>query len=429
MSNKGAPSLLPASSVATMVFSLWLVATAVAAFLHQSAVSPLKADLAELRSVRYGLFNVDQWKGPIAGAIAREIRGLRLDTTREDLNSTIERAMVTALADSMKDLSRQVQETMPPSVWRMSGMDAVFKRAHALVAESKALRLAATALAAQLTSVIDSEANRRRLETYILERLDRALEQTFAKVDTGPIKVLLQRYDSDSVNLAVDVLSDRLVRLERYGGWLLLALWVGVAGLLVCLFLGWNANVMPTVIAAAGALIMLLVSLPLPMMDIEGRIVSISFQIAGEPIVFSDQVLFFESKGIAGVTHSLISNGQFGPVVVAGLIITFSVILPISKMLMGVQMALTPEKQRSAFYRYMALESGKWSMADVMALAIFMSFIGLNGLIDYQLGMLGALQETAVTRNNTSFGNGFHLFLAYCVVSLGISARLAKARP
>ena len=67
-------------------------------------------------------------------------------------------------------------------------------------------------------------------------------------------------------------------------------------------------------------------------------------------------------------------------------------------------------------------------MADVMVVAIFMAYIGFNGIITSQFGKLtSASQELVIlTTNATSLQPGYYLFLTYTVLALFLSGYLAR---
>jgi hypothetical protein len=77
--------------------------------------------------------------------------------------------------------------------------------------------------------------------------------------------------------------------------------------------------------------------------------------------------------------------------------------------------------------RFLALESSKWSMADVMALAIFMSFVAFNGLV---ANTMGGLRETgaelAIPTDSSKILPGYYLFIGYCLASLFLSKKLER---
>ena len=71
-------------------------------------------------------------------------------------------------------------------------------------------------------------------------------------------------------------------------------------------------------------------------------------------------------------------------------------------------------------------------MTDVLIIAIFMAYIGFNGVIESQFGELkgagvGAASDLLLlTTNGTSLQSGFYLFLSYAVLALFLSEFLTK---
>jgi hypothetical protein len=62
-------------------------------------------------------------------------------------------------------------------------------------------------------------------------------------------------------------------------------------------------------------------------------------------------------------------------------------------------------------------------MADVMVVAIFMAYIGFNGIITSEFDQLSKAgqQLDMITTNGTSLQPGYYLFLAYCLLGLFLS--------
>lgn len=59
-------------------------------------------------------------------------------------------------------------------------------------------------------------------------------------------------------------------------------------------------------------------------------------------------------------------------------------------------------------------------MADVMVVAIFMAYVGFNGILDSQMEILDVQSDslTSVGTNNTSLQPGYILFIAFVIFSL-----------
>jgi len=77
--------------------------------------------------------------------------------------------------------------------------------------------------------------------------------------------------------------------------------------------------------------------------------------------------------------------------------------------------------------RFFALESSRWSMADVMALAIFMAFVAFNGLIGNAIGTLKDAGPTvAIPTDSSKILPGYYLFIGFCLASLFLSKKLSQ---
>jgi len=161
---------------------------------------------------------------------------------------------------------------------------------------------------------------------------------------------------------------------------------------------------------------------------VEAQISRIDMTFFGQPLTFGEQVLYYQSKTVLEVFHTLIDIGQPEMYLVAVLLLTFSVIFPALKMLTLGACLIRPEwLMRSRVAHFFALESSKWSMADVMAIAIFMSFVAFNGVIS---GALGGLKspgsQIVIPTDSSQVLAGFYLFIGFVLSSLFLSRKLEK---
>ena len=178
----------------------------------------------------------------------------------------------------------------------------------------------------------------------------------------------------------------------------------------------------------AAAFLLLVTGLSLPMIDIEATISSFSFTLVGEPVSFTDQVLFFQSKSILEVVWLLLRNGGFGLVLVSALVFVFSVLFPLAKLVASIVTIARNAQPTNGLHRFLVFKSGKWSMADVMVVAIFMSYIGFNGVINSQLTQITSYSSNVqvFTTNNSVLQAGFYLFASYCLLGLLLSTLIEK---
>jgi uncharacterized paraquat-inducible protein A len=111
------------------------------------------------------------------------------------------------------------------------------------------------------------------------------------------------------------------------------------------------------------------------------------------------------------------------------LMITFSIFIPLFKIVSSAVYYYNYHRAReNPVIKFFVLKSGKWSMADVMVIAIFMAYIGFNGIITSQLGQLSSAGQELVilTTNGTSLQPGYYLFMAYTVLALSLSELLTR---
>jgi hypothetical protein len=116
--------------------------------------------------------------------------------------------------------------------------------------------------------------------------------------------------------------------------------------------------------------------------------------------------------------------------VVGVLVITFSIFFPLSKIVSSFAYYFDFRHAReNPVIRFFVLKSGKWAMADVMIVAIFMAYIGFNGIISSQFGQFSSAAQDLVilTTNGTSLQPGFYLFLTYTLLALFLSGLLSRA--
>lgn len=115
--------------------------------------------------------------------------------------------------------------------------------------------------------------------------------------------------------------------------------------------------------------------------------------------------VFQKTRSIWGTSEELYQSGN---VVVAVLIILFSVLIPTIKLILMLLMSLPIKETFSISLSRFIGAIGKWSMADVFIVAIIVSYMAGNA----SAGMGNLLKTSA------QFEVGFYYFLGYCLFSL-----------
>ncbi|MDQ7084831.1 MAG: paraquat-inducible protein A [Sulfurovum sp.] len=120
-----------------------------------------------------------------------------------------------------------------------------------------------------------------------------------------------------------------------------------------------------------------------------------------------DIVLSFESKGVIGSIEKLFSTGD---IVVATVILLFSVIVPILKILSLFFIAIFVKHRFAGHIVAFFKAIGKWSMVDVFVVAVFLVYLTAN--------------KADVSRAEVEVG--LYFFLAYVLVSMLVSVSASK---
>lgn len=144
--------------------------------------------------------------------------------------------------------------------------------------------------------------------------------------------------------------------------------------------------------------------------------------------MFSQQVVYFQSKSVFEVFRAVIDTSRPDMWAVVILVLMFSVIFPALKLLASAACLFRPPLLRqSRIVRFFVLESSRWSMADVMALAIFMAVVAFNGLIGNAIGSArSAGANLAISTDSSKILPGYYLFIGFCLSSLLLSKTLAS---
>ena len=280
---------------------------------------------------------------------------------------------------------------------------------------------------------ITNKKNKERLKFLIQSKLEQFGSITYDSVnDVNRVQVILAKYEASSLeefNTRADLVLDGLQDSAYFFMFVLLGV------LLAFLFLWWlvrDTKVYHTplfITSVLLALIVLFAGVTSPMIEIDARIKELTFQLIGEPIQFKDQVIFFQSKSIVDVVHILLETGKYDSIIVGILIMAFSILFPVAKILSTKLYLLGKTKWRdNKVIRFFAFKSGKWSMADVYVVAIFMAYIGFRGILDNQISGLTMKTESLVSlsTSETSLQPGFVLFIGFVLFGLILSEILNR---
>lgn len=377
----------------------------------------VKEDLVELQGIEYGLFNVDEWQMILSGIMAKKIE--ELDMSRQD-KAAMRKRINNFLTEMINDLDRRTHE-------KNTGVSGFFKNAVAdFTGIFDRMREDVPIFTDQIMSFIDNPQNRTAVKGFLEDKLDEYAKETFSRVDYTLHDSIIAKHGKETRAETMNHLSGRLEALQSASdSWRQVLVGLALAAALF-FFLLKGAGKAELLLAIGICLLLLGLGLSLPMIEIDARIAAIKMEMMGEPIVFTDQVLYYKSKSILEVVSLMMSRGAFDMLLVGSLVFVFSVLFPFSKLLASAAVVIAPRLEKNRALDFLIHKTGKWSMADVMVVAIFMAYIGFSGILTEQLGQLEHISTKIdmLTTNRSSLQTGFYAFTAFAVLSLILSGRL-----
>jgi hypothetical protein len=275
---------------------------------------------------------------------------------------------------------------------------------------------------------MEDEENRENLKVWIRNKIDEYADQTFAETDYKLHNYILVKHHYETREAAIDGLISKVEdsKEQKQGYFIITGLLFAI--ILTILFAKVVSSKWTILLAAIYALILLALGVMLPMIEIDARISELSFTLLGEPILFENQILFYKNKSIVEVVGLLMEQGKIDLILVALLVFLFSVLFPLSKLIATAFYILKKEARELSSVQFLVFKTGKWSMADVMVVAIFMAYIGFSGIVAEQLSQLENISGTIdiLTTNESKLNEGFFLFTGFVVMSLFVSQRMER---
>ena len=383
----------------------------------------IRTDLAEITHARYGILSADQWRSIIGPILNAQVDKLDLKGQSKSLRPMVERSLY-ALLDNIKS-----QMTSPKA--KTSGIpgggNAMF--VNMIIAS---LRPHVPEYTNVVMAELAKQETQKGFKDSVRGVLADAVKNTFGTTDMTTYNAILKRYGCAQTGdgAACEATLRKQIeaadtKLTRY----YLTVIVSAALGFILLMAG-----KATLSRGAVAVLMLFCIAMLaggvlsPMLEVEVRVTKLDATLLGTPIEFRDQSLYYRSKTVLEVCQTLIQMGRPEMTLVAVLVILFSVVFPVLKMMaLGACLFRPALLRTNRLVRLLAFELSKWSMADVMVLAIFMSFVAFNGVTGSALdGLRGMpnVQQVEFPTNASNILPGYYLFIGFCVSSIFLSKKL-----
>jgi hypothetical protein len=390
----------------------------------------IKEDYSDHNNITRGLFSVEQWHDEVDGIINHQVRHFTMTKKQKKQLQTEVEQIILALINKAEALVNKPQKSVAGKLKKFAIKTFV---------NTDKIKAKVPGFAQTVIAKVDNRANKKQLSTMAM----------------GKFTAIERSSDSDSAGIANKSETAKMYRKyhvasrDQFNQKLTASLGAikqttynycfGMLGCIVIVLCLWwiirnrkDLHSTLFVMSLFFAFILLAVGLTASMIEVDARIKSLDFVLLGEHVVFKDQVLFFQSKSILDVVHILMSQPKIDSKLVGILILVFSILFPIMKISStGIHLLGKKSLAENKFIKYFAFQSGKWSMADVIVIAIMMTYIGLNGLLETQLSSLNISSEslTIITTNNTALQPGFIIFISFVLYGLILSTILKFISP
>lgn len=390
----------------------------------------IKEDYSDINNITYGLFSVQQWKDNVSRIVHHQVRNLKMTKKQKKVLQTEVEQVLLALIDKAEGLVNKPKKTISGKIQKFAIKNFV---------NSDSIKAQVPAFARKIIAEVDNPKNKKQLSKMAIGEFNElADEEKFDSAfvaNANAVKSMYKRYQVSSTEALNKKLTTTLVQIrsKTYAYSLgMLACVVVVLGFWWGLRKRKDLHVVLFVMSLFFAFILLAVGLTASMIEVDARIRSLDFVLLGEHVLFKDQVLFFQSKSIMDVVRVLLGQEGIDSILVGVLILAFSILFPVVKLTStGIHLLGNKKLAENGVIKYFAFQSGKWSMADVIVIAILMAYIGLNGLLEGQLQALNIKNDslTILTTNNTALQPGYIIFISFVLYGLILSTILKFITP
>jgi hypothetical protein len=387
----------------------------------------IKEDYSDINNITFGLFSVDQWHDKVAGIINHQVRHFTMTPKQKKQLKVEVEQIILALINKAEAMVNKPQKSIGGKIKKLAIKTFV---------NTDKIKAQVPDFAKTIIAKIDNPKSKKQLSAMAMGKFT-AIEKTDSttKANNMAISKMYRKYHVSSRDEFNDKLTASLdsIRTVTYN------YSFGMLGCIVIVLSLWwifrkrvELHAILFVMSLMFAFVLLAVGLTASMIEVDARIKSLDCVLLGEHVIFKNQVLFFQSKSILDVVEVLVKQPAIDSILVGILILVFSILFPIMKLSStGIHLLSKRKLAENKFIKYFAFQSGKWSMADVIVIAILMTYIGLNGLLESQLSSLNIQSDflTILTTNNTALQPGYIIFISFVLYGLILSTILKFITP
>ncbi|NQX43319.1 Paraquat-inducible protein A [Pedobacter steynii] len=389
----------------------------------------IKSDYSVANNITFGILSVDQWREKMAAVVEGKVNEFNMTTLqKKELQKKVEQQLNSLLGKAVNEFNKP-QKSIGGKLKKL---------AFNAMVDQEEIQAEVPAFAATIVARINKPASKKRLKNIISSKVDQLEKETFDNTEPASVTVnrhIYKKYGVSTSHAFDKTVNTQLAIIQKLTRNYTYAM-IGCVLLALCLwfFLRKHVRLHTTlyILSLLFAFVLLFVGVTATIIEVDARIQSLNFTLLSEKLAFTNQVLFFQSKSISGVVKSLVEQPKPDAVLVGILILLFVIVLPVLRMIgKGILIWGRDKYAENKLIRFLALDLGKWDMADVMVVGIAMTYIGLNGILQSQLSGLNIQEEllSTVTQNNTSLQPGYYIFVAYVVYATILSMILKRINP
>ena len=395
---------------------------------HQAKI--YKHDYATLHSSEYGMFNSDVWTAKVIQVIDKKIENYNLNASnREEVKSYVQTIIDTLIQEAERIVRKR-------NKGKRGFLESIMGSTKQMITDSiidfKDLRKRVPEFTDTVMIEVEKPENQVRAKQLIREKFQEFMNSEIAlTTDMTPYYTIIQKYGNKDLSSANTILNQKMKTLS--------SIMNGMTDIILLLTLLLIISIIAQGILSSfslfilfGTTITLLISgIMLPMLDIEAKIAKLYFIILDQPIVFENQILFFQTKSISDLVRLLLDSNEARMILVGVLLTMFSIIFPTLKLISTAMYYYGNSiLANNPITRFFALKSTKWSMADVFVVSIFMAYLGLDGVVNSELKHLESRGDPVniITTNGTHLEIGFFLFLGFVLTSFVLSMMVEKSK-
>lgn len=383
----------------------------------------LKEDRAEINKVNYGLFNLQLWKKEAMSVFQNRIQDFDIaPSAYKEVEAELEKYLRSIYRDYIE--SGKIFEGVFESAEKSEKVNKFFLK---LIKENVGEQIQnlhiqkfIPGMAKELASELKKQEP--RIKEVMQNELKKMLKDEDSESFTDPRQNIYSKYSTNDLEDTNLILDEKILQSESNISYDIRYLYVLLIFIIVIATTGYKilgANLYISVLTLS-SIVFLMAGVSLPMIDIEAILNAFQLNVLGTSIGFNHQVIYFQSKSILDVTRTLIEGRGIDLKIVGLMILAFSIVFPFFKLLFSAFFLYSNRLQNSRVVKNLIFYLGKWSMADVFVVAMFMAYIGFQGLVTAQLGDIARNESgfAVETLNKSKLSPGALFFTTYCILSI-----------